>query len=125
MERCNVRDLGHDHLGGRRVDAIVCDISFISLRLALPAALALAEAQAWGLFLVKPQFEVGRAHIGKNGVVRDPQEAQRCLGEIATWLADVQGWSVIGTLPAPLTGGDGNQEYLLAERKGEPAEPDR
>jgi 23S rRNA (cytidine1920-2'-O)/16S rRNA (cytidine1409-2'-O)-methyltransferase len=118
MEKLNARDLTRDHLGGRKIDAIVCDISFISLRLALPAALALADPGAWGLFLVKPQFEVGRAHIGKGGLVRDPERARQCVADMADWLAGEQGWTVLGSHPAPLAGGDGNQEYLLAARKG-------
>jgi 23S rRNA (cytidine1920-2'-O)/16S rRNA (cytidine1409-2'-O)-methyltransferase len=117
MEKLNARDLTPRHLAGRRVDAIVCDISFISLRLALPAALALAEAGAWGLFLVKPQFEVGRAHIGKGGLVRDTEQARHAVDEIARWLAEDQHWRILGHHPAPLAGGDGNQEYLLAALK--------
>ena len=118
MEGLNARDLARDHLAGRRVEAIVCDVSFISLRLALPAALSLAEPGAWGLFLVKPQFEVGRQHVGSGGLVRDLKRAQQCVADIAAWLAAGQGWSVLGHMAAPMTGSDGNQEYLLAARKG-------
>ncbi len=118
IEKRNVRDLEREHLAGRPVQAIVCDVSFISLKLALPAALALAEADAWGLFLVKPQFEVGREHIGKGGLVRDPARARAAADDIAAWLASDHGWRVLGIEPAPLAGGDGNQEFLLAARAG-------
>lgn len=124
IEKLNVRDLDPRHIDGRPVQAIVCDVSFISLKLALPAALALAEPDAWGLFLVKPQFEVGREHIGKGGLVRDPERARAAADDIAAWLAGDQGWQVLGVEPAPLAGGDGNLEYLLAARAGhrEPAD---
>jgi 23S rRNA (cytidine1920-2'-O)/16S rRNA (cytidine1409-2'-O)-methyltransferase len=121
IEKLNVRDLGTEHLAGRPVQAIVCDVSFISLKLALPAALALAEPGAWGLFLVKPQFEVGRENIGKGGLVRDAARARASVDDIAVWLAGEQDWRVLGIEPAPLAGGDGNQEFLLAARK-EPAD---
>ena len=76
LEGLNARDLTAAHLGGRQIGAVVADLSFISLKLALPPALALAEPGAWGVFLVKPQFEVGRAHVGKGGIVRDPAVAR-------------------------------------------------
>lgn len=116
IERLNVRDLEPGHLAGRPVAAIVCDVSFISLKLALPAALSLAEPDAWGLFLVKPQFEVGRAHIGKGGLVRDAERARASADDIAAWLTREHGWRALGIEPAPLTGGDGNREFLLAAR---------
>jgi 23S rRNA (cytidine1920-2'-O)/16S rRNA (cytidine1409-2'-O)-methyltransferase len=121
-EGLNARDLSRSHLGGARLGAIVSDVSFISLRLALPPALALAEPGAWGVFLVKPQFEVGREGIGKGGIVRDPALARGCADELATWLAREQGWRVAGLLPSPISGGDGNVEYLLGARKSEVAD---
>ena len=117
-EGLNARDLTRAHLGGGRIGAIVSDVSFISLRLALPPALALAEPGAWGVFLVKPQFEVGRDAIGKGGIVRDPALARGCADELAAWLGLEQGWRVAGLLPSPISGGDGNVEYLLGARKG-------
>ena len=86
IEGLNARDLRRDHLGGRKIGAIVADLSFISLKLALPPALALAEPGAWGVFLVKPQFEVGRRALGKGGVVRDPEVARAAAEDIAAWL---------------------------------------
>jgi 23S rRNA (cytidine1920-2'-O)/16S rRNA (cytidine1409-2'-O)-methyltransferase len=116
-EGLNARDLTRDHLAGDRIEAIVSDLSFISLRLALPPALALVEANAWGVFLVKPQFEVGRAAVGKGGIVRNVGLARVAADRIAGWLAAEQGWDVIGLLPSPITGGGGNQEFLVGARK--------
>jgi 23S rRNA (cytidine1920-2'-O)/16S rRNA (cytidine1409-2'-O)-methyltransferase len=117
-EGLNARDLSPRLLGGWRIEAVVADVSFISLTLALPPALALAEPGAWGVFLVKPQFEVGRAAIGKGGVIRDPAAAERAAEALAAWLAGEQGWTVSGLLPSPVPGGDGNREYLLGARNG-------
>jgi len=116
-EGLNARDLTTDDVNGA-VDAIVADVSFISLRLALPPALALAVPGAWGVFLVKPQFEVGRAGLGKGGIVRDPAADRRVAADIGAWLADEMGWSVDGLIDSPIAGGDGNREFLLGARKG-------
>lgn len=118
-EGLNARDLVADDLG-EAPEAVVSDMSFISLRLALPPALALAAPGAWGIFLVKPQFEVGRAGIGKGGIVRDPAEGHAAALAIAGWLGSGQGWQVDGLVPSPIAGGDGNHEFLLGARK-EPA----
>ena len=120
IEGLNARDLRSNHLGGHRIDAVVADLSFISLKLALPPALHLAEPGAWGVFLVKPQFEVGPKALGKGGVVRDPAVATKAADDIAAWLADEHGWSVAGLLPSPIAGGSGNQEFLLGARKDGP-----
>ena len=96
-------------------DWVVADLSFISLRLALPPALGLAGAGAHLVALIKPQFEAGRAHVGK-GVVRDPAVHARVCDEIAAFLS-AQGWEVLGLLESPVTGGDGNREFLIAARK--------
>jgi 23S rRNA (cytidine1920-2'-O)/16S rRNA (cytidine1409-2'-O)-methyltransferase len=118
IEGLNARDLTRAHLGGRHVEAIVADFSFISLKLALSPALGLAEPSAWGVFLVKPQFEVGREKLGKGGVVRDPEVARQAADDIAAWLAAEQGWHVVGLLPSPIAGGSGNREFLLGARQG-------
>ena len=114
LEGLNARDLQRHHLGGRPVGAIVCDVSFISIKIALPTALSLAAPGAWGLFLVKPQFEVGRKNIGRGGLVRSAKAAADCVQEVAGWLSAIDGWRVLGHAPAPLTGSKGNQEFLLA-----------
>jgi 23S rRNA (cytidine1920-2'-O)/16S rRNA (cytidine1409-2'-O)-methyltransferase len=113
LEGLNARHLTREHLAGRRVGAIVSDLSFISLRLALPPALALAEPGAWGIFLVKLQFEVGRELVGKGGIVRDPVAAKASVEEIADWVEREHGWTMVGVVASPITGSDGNQEWLL------------
>ena len=115
MEQCNARDLSADRIG-EQIDAIVADVSFISLKLALPPALALARSDTWLVVLVKPQFEVGRANIGKGGIVRDSRARESALRAIVDLLPTL-GWSVTGAMESPILGGSGNREYLLAARK--------
>ena len=112
-EGLNARDLTAAHLGGHRIEAITCDVSFISLRLALPPALALAEPGAWGVFLVKPQFEVGPRLLGKGGLVRGHAAAETAARDLADWLSAEPGWRVAGLEPSPIAGGAGNREFLL------------
>jgi 23S rRNA (cytidine1920-2'-O)/16S rRNA (cytidine1409-2'-O)-methyltransferase len=114
LEGLNARDLAAGDLGGRRPDMIVSDVSFISLKLALPPALALAAPGALGVFLVKPQFEAGRAAIGKGGLLRDPEDGPRVAHDLAGWLGKQPGWRMLGVMPSPIAGGDGNREFLLA-----------
>lgn len=116
LEGVNARDLGPEQIG-EPVGAVVTDVSFISLRLALPPALALAAPGAWGVFLVKPQFEVGREHVGKGGIVRDAALARRAAEDIAGWVSAGIGWTVDGLFESPMAGGDGNREFLLGARK--------
>ncbi|WGM40107.1 TlyA family RNA methyltransferase [Caulobacter sp. NIBR1757] len=94
---------------------VVCDLSFISVTKALGPALALAASGADLVLLVKPQFEAGRERVGK-GVVTDPAIRQDCLDTVAAWVAE-QGWRVEATTDSPITGGDGNHEFLLWARK--------
>ena len=96
---------------------MVADLSFISLTLALPPALAFAASGAWLVALVKPQFEVGKAAIGKGGIVRDPIAIATAVDRIVFWVGRQEGWSVEGVIPSPLKGGDGNTEFLLGARK--------
>lgn len=117
LEGVNARYLTLNEIDGRRPDFLVCDVSFISLKLALPPALAMAESGAHGLFLVKPQFEAGREAIGKGGLLRDPERAEEIARELASWLETNDGWRVLGLAPSPIEGGDGNREFLLAGRK--------
>ncbi|WP_102868370.1 TlyA family RNA methyltransferase [Pseudovibrio exalbescens] len=95
---------------------IVSDISFISLQLALPPALHLARSGAVGVFLVKPQFEAGRDRIGKGGIVSH-DVGLAVAEELRQWFAQQESWRVLGMIPSPILGGDGNREYLLAARK--------
>ncbi|WP_062227479.1 TlyA family RNA methyltransferase [Aureimonas frigidaquae] len=117
IDGLNARALEERHLAGHAIDLVLSDVSFISLTLALPPALALAEPGALGIFLVKPQFEAGREAIGKGGIVRDAAVGPRIAQGLAEWLDGQPGWRSIGILPSPIAGGDGNQEFLLAGRK--------
>ena len=117
IEGLNARDLASADLGGRRPGLIVCDTSFISLKLALPPALDLAAPGAGGVFLVKPQFEAGRDAIGKGGLLRDAALGARIAEKLRDWLDGVPGWRAVGLCPSPIEGGDGNREFLLAGSK--------
>lgn len=116
IEGLNARDLSTDHLP-HPISLIVCDVSFISLRLALPPALDLAEEGATLVALIKPQFEAGREALGKGGIVADPLDHERVCWEIAEFLKQ-QGWRVQGLTASPVEGGDGNREFLIAAVKG-------
>ncbi|RWL82667.1 MAG: TlyA family RNA methyltransferase [Mesorhizobium sp.] len=117
IEGLNARDLTTADLGGRVGDFLVCDVSFISLTLALPPALELAGEGTRAVLLVKPQFEAGREAIGKGGLLKDPDDAARIAGNLRDWLAGISGWRVLGLHPSPIEGGDGNREFLLAAIK--------
>jgi 23S rRNA (cytidine1920-2'-O)/16S rRNA (cytidine1409-2'-O)-methyltransferase len=117
VEGVNARDLVQGHLGDWQIGLIVSDVSFISLKLALPPALALAQPGAWLVALIKPQFEAGRGNIGKGGIVRDEAVRGAVCREISRWLAEDMGWRVAGLIESPVVGSDGNQEFLIAAQK--------
>ena len=98
------------------VDIVVCDASFISLAKVLEAPLKLARPGAKLLALIKPQFEAGRDEVGKGGVVRDPAVHDRVCAEAKGWV-ESQGWAVLGIVPSPITGPEGNVEFLLGAQK--------
>ncbi len=116
MEETNARRLTPELIPDA-LDAVVCDASFIGLRLVLPAALALAKPGAWLIALIKPQFEVGRGQVGKGGVVRDPALHAECCATIEAWLGAEMGWEVLGITESPITGPAGNREFLIGARK--------
>ena len=104
------------------IDIITCDASFIGLSTVLPAPLALAADRAQLVALVKPQFEAGPGHIGKGGVVRDPEVHSEVCERAAAWVAEQTGWAVVGIVESPILGPKGNREFLLyARRSGEGA----
>ena len=98
------------------VDIIVCDASFISLAKVMEAPLRLARTGARLVALIKPQFEAGREEVGKGGVVRDPSVHERVCAEAVEWV-ESQGWTVFGVTPSPITGPEGNVEFLLGAKK--------
>ena len=118
-EGVNARDLTADDFAVPP-EMIVCDASFISLTKVLPAVMAVAAPNAWLLALIKPQFEVGRDHIGKGGIVRDARQVADVVARLESWLAADMGWHLMGTAPSPIDGQDGNREFLLAGRKTDP-----
>lgn len=118
MEETNARHLTSEQIS-EPLDAVVCDASFIGLRLVLPAALALTKPGSWLIALIKPQFEVGRAQVGKGGVVRDPELHTETCRTIEQWLAGEMGWEVLGITESPITGPAGNKEFLIGARKSE------
>ncbi|MBX3576012.1 MAG: TlyA family RNA methyltransferase [Rhizobiaceae bacterium] len=113
IEGLNARELTAGDLGGIRPDLVVADVSFISLKLALPPALGLAAPGARAVLLVKPQFEAGRDAIGKGGLLRDPSDGPRVAEDIRAWLDALPGWLALGVIASPIAGGDGNREFLL------------
>jgi len=110
LEQTDIRALSPARLDPRP-DLITVDVSFISLKLALPAALALAERPAQLVALIKPQFEAGRANV-KKGIVRDEAARAAVCADIASFVASL-GWRVAGVIPSPIAGGAGNTEFLL------------
>ena len=98
------------------VDWIVADVSFISLTMALPGPLALARPGARLVALIKPQFEAGRAHVARGGIVRDAGVHAAVRARIRDWLEGL-GWQVTGEAASPIEGGDGNREFLIAALK--------
>jgi 23S rRNA (cytidine1920-2'-O)/16S rRNA (cytidine1409-2'-O)-methyltransferase len=115
IEATDIRLLDPAQLN-ERPDFLVIDVSFISLKLVLPAALALARSPACLLALIKPQFEAGRGRA-KRGIVRDPLVHAAVCDDIAA-LVTSRGWKVAGILPSPISGGDGNREFFIAAHAG-------
>jgi 23S rRNA (cytidine1920-2'-O)/16S rRNA (cytidine1409-2'-O)-methyltransferase len=116
IEGLNARDLSAARIP-EAPQIITADVSFISLKLALPAAFALAARDCWAVLLVKPQFELGRWGVPGSGVVKDEAARVSALSEVTNWV-ETKDWKVLGSMESPITGGDGNREYLLAARKG-------
>lgn len=113
IDGLNARDLNHDHIDGREIKIVVSDVSFISLKLALPPALSLASHGAFTVLLVKPQFEVGREGIGKGGILKDPSQGPKIADDLLKWLDAQPNWSALEAIQSPITGSDGNIEYLI------------
>jgi 23S rRNA (cytidine1920-2'-O)/16S rRNA (cytidine1409-2'-O)-methyltransferase len=116
LEQTSARILTALHIP-EPIDLIVCDASFIGLAKVLERPMTFAKPQARLLALIKPQFEAGRAEVGKGGVVRDPIIHARVCREIAIWLSE-RGWDVFGIVESPITGPEGNIEFLVAAQQG-------
>ena len=114
-EKTNIREVTREQ-APEPIDLIVCDASFIGLRTALPAALALTAPGAHLVALIKPQFEVGKGRVGKGGIVREPALHAEVCATISEWLANQPGWRVLGITESPIEGADGNKEFLIAAK---------
>jgi 23S rRNA (cytidine1920-2'-O)/16S rRNA (cytidine1409-2'-O)-methyltransferase len=115
LEQTSARILTERHIP-ERVDLIVCDASFIGLAKVLEVPLGFAAPHAWLVALIKPQFEAGRDEVGKGGVVRDPAVHARVCEQVSAWL-ESRGWRVLGVTQSPITGPEGNIEFLVAAQR--------
>jgi 23S rRNA (cytidine1920-2'-O)/16S rRNA (cytidine1409-2'-O)-methyltransferase len=125
MERTNARLLEPDSLrsgslaageGEREKTLLVMDVSFISATLVLPAVIAAAPSLREAVILVKPQFEAGREYVGKGGIVRDPEAHELAVRKVAECMTSLK-WTVVETIPSPITGAEGNKEFLLYAKR--------
>jgi 23S rRNA (cytidine1920-2'-O)/16S rRNA (cytidine1409-2'-O)-methyltransferase len=120
LERNNARFLAPGALEEERTTSaltlLVMDVSFISATLLLEPVFAAAPHLAEAVILVKPQFEAGREHVGKGGIVRDPAAHQYAIDKVASCAASL-GWEVVESIPSPITGVEGNREFLLYAKR--------
>ncbi len=120
MERTNARLLQPGSLDAcdqeQKRNLLVMDVSFISATLVFPAVIAAAPSLIEAVILVKPQFEAGRRHVGKGGIVRDPEAHELAIARVADCVRSL-GWEVVETIPSPITGAEGNREFLLYARR--------
>ena len=116
LEKTNARYLDASMIP-EPIGALVCDASFIGLRTILPAPLTLCAPGAFAVALIKPQFEAGPGQVGKGGVVRDPALHHAICAMITEWWAGLAGWQVLGISESPITGPEGNKEFLIAARR--------
>lgn len=120
LEGVNARELTRDHIltpPAIPLNCLVCDVSFIRLSLVLPPAMALLADGGWMVALIKPQFEAGRAAIGKNGVVSDAGVHARVCADFAAWFAETfPDWQGAEIVPSPIVGPQGNKEFLFGAR---------
>ncbi len=122
LERTNARFLEPEALAAGPespgITLLVMDVAFISVTLLLEPVFAAAPALTEAVILVKPQFEAGRGHVGKGGIVRDPEAHQLAIDKVASCVRSL-GWEVVETIPSPITGAEGNREFLLYARRAE------
>jgi 23S rRNA (cytidine1920-2'-O)/16S rRNA (cytidine1409-2'-O)-methyltransferase len=131
MERTNARLLAPNALvapnalaqpGDSPLTLLVMDVSFISATLLLEPVFEAAPSLIEAVILVKPQFEAGRGNVGKGGIVRDPEAHQLAIDKVAGCVVSL-GWSAVDTMPSPITGAEGNREFLLHARRVEALQP--
>ena len=115
-EKTNARYLTAEQVP-EPVHLLVCDASFIGLRTVLPAGMDLVASRGQMITLIKPQFEVGKEHVGKKGVVSDPARHTLVCDVVEKWVGDHPAWTVLGITESPVKGPQGNKEFLLAARK--------
>lgn len=116
LEKTNARHLTAEQIP-EPLDIVVCDASFIGLEKILPASMALAKPGAYLIALIKPQFQAGREHVGKGGVVRDGAVHEQVCAEVEAFVRDDCGWTVLGITESPIKGPEGNVEFLIGARK--------
>jgi 23S rRNA (cytidine1920-2'-O)/16S rRNA (cytidine1409-2'-O)-methyltransferase len=121
VERTNARFLEPGALAAEKetleLTLLVMDVSFISATLLLGPVFAAAPGLSEAVILVKPQFEAGRGNVGKGGIVRDPEVHQLAIDRVADCVRSLE-WEVVETIPSPITGAEGNREFLLYARRG-------
>jgi 23S rRNA (cytidine1920-2'-O)/16S rRNA (cytidine1409-2'-O)-methyltransferase len=118
MERTNARHVDRTQIPDD-IGAVVCDASFIGLRSVLPASIALTSPDAWLIALIKPQFEVAKDQVGEKGVVRDPALHAEVCDMITSWINAQEGWRLEGVTKSPITGPEGNIEFLMGARRAD------
>jgi 23S rRNA (cytidine1920-2'-O)/16S rRNA (cytidine1409-2'-O)-methyltransferase len=111
-EKTNARHLTSEQIA-EPIGALVCDASFIGLATLLPQPLALCSSGAWAVALIKPQFEAGPGQVGAKGVVRYPVVHQAVCYRVVAWWGSLPGWRVLGVSESPITGPEGNREFLI------------
>lgn len=116
-ERTNARYLTTEQVPDP-IEALVCDAAFIGLVTLLPAPLALCAPGAWAVALIKPQFEAGPGQVGAKGVVRDAAVHRAVCARVRGWWEALPGWRVLGVTDSPITGPEGNREFLIAAQRG-------
>ena len=112
LEGKDARSLAAGDVAGC-VDGVVIDVSFVSMIKVLPGVLGFVRPGGWLVGLIKPQFEVGAAHVSKDGVVRDAAARMDAVNDVRDWISGQGGWSVVGVMDSPIDGGAGNKEYLI------------
>lgn len=118
LERQNARQLTTDQIP-EPVNIIVCDASFIGLEKVLATPLTFAAPGAHLAALIKPQFEVGKGEVGKGGIVRDPEQHRAVCTRIESWVSGLPGWQALGIDQSPITGAEGNIEFLIVARRND------